>query len=212
MKVCPKCRNQYTDVSLRYCLQDGTELVTPSAEKTEQFSADEFSAADTVAVNAKPTTPEAGGDDQRNESEEAVTVVARRDQTAEERTKRRPKGKGVSGFVAGLLVGLMILGLVIFVGAAIWFLPSYFDNDPEEEFVEKPGILTREAISRISASSVRKRDGMITYSPENAIDRDDATAWCEGGRRSRQNRMDQVRVQEASKVSRVTYQARVLQE
>ncbi|QQS40760.1 MAG: hypothetical protein IPM63_15530 [Acidobacteriota bacterium] len=35
MKTCPKCRSQYTDESLTYCLQDGTPLVDASADEGE---------------------------------------------------------------------------------------------------------------------------------------------------------------------------------
>lgn len=35
MKTCPKCRSQYTDESLTYCLQDGTPLVDESPDAGE---------------------------------------------------------------------------------------------------------------------------------------------------------------------------------
>lgn len=41
MKICPKCNQTYTDVSLNYCLNDGTVLVSTSENKTaEQFRSD----------------------------------------------------------------------------------------------------------------------------------------------------------------------------
>src|SRR5438034_316482 len=47
MKRCPKCHSQYSDVTLRFCLQDGT----PLAEEVKQ------SAVDTVAF-LQPITAE----------------------------------------------------------------------------------------------------------------------------------------------------------
>ena len=41
MKICPKCNQTYNDVSLNYCLNDGTALVSTSDNKTaEQFRND----------------------------------------------------------------------------------------------------------------------------------------------------------------------------
>ena len=39
MKVCPKCRTEYTDDALQYCLQDGTPLEN-STYKTSDFNAE----------------------------------------------------------------------------------------------------------------------------------------------------------------------------
>ncbi|MFL6468169.1 MAG: hypothetical protein ACJ72Z_09465, partial [Pyrinomonadaceae bacterium] len=41
MKVCPTCRTQYTDDSLRFCLQDGSLLIAPSPGDTPTVAFDE---------------------------------------------------------------------------------------------------------------------------------------------------------------------------
>ncbi|HUF03280.1 MAG TPA: hypothetical protein VMM38_03815 [Aridibacter sp.] len=47
MKLCPKCRSQYTDETLAFCLQDGTPLVDESADEAGEPTV-AFSEIDTV--------------------------------------------------------------------------------------------------------------------------------------------------------------------
>lgn len=50
MKICPKCNQTYNDVSLNYCLNDGTVLVSTSDNKTaEQFCNDAVTANNPTA-------------------------------------------------------------------------------------------------------------------------------------------------------------------
>ncbi len=53
MKSCPTCHSQYTDDSLRFCLQDGTPLLEPTAAPTVAFSDQE------TVVATRPTSPAA---------------------------------------------------------------------------------------------------------------------------------------------------------
>ncbi|MBK9153418.1 MAG: hypothetical protein IPM25_04255 [Chloracidobacterium sp.] len=46
MKICPSCRSTYTDESLRFCLQDGTDLVSSNARG---YQTHEFVEQETVA-------------------------------------------------------------------------------------------------------------------------------------------------------------------
>lgn len=93
MRFCPTCRTQYTDDTLRFCLQDGASLI----ERTE---------SDTPTV-AFPETE---------------TVVARRQETSNvvDPARSERKGNGVAiaiGAVAGVLI---LLGLVSLVGVWIF--------------------------------------------------------------------------------------------
>ena len=174
-KICPKCRTQYTDVSLRFCLQDGAALTspTPTEEKTEQFSAEEFSAAETIAT-------EGVADTLVEEVEETVEEFPSEETIVKREVLRKGK-KQVPGFMTGLFVGLICVVGLGFIGAGIWFIPSLFQrDDPTPDFVEKRVRLGRSDIAKVTSSSTRKRDGKITYSPENAFDNDEVTAWAEG--------------------------------
>ncbi|MBK7708206.1 MAG: nuclear transport factor 2 family protein [Acidobacteria bacterium] len=55
MKTCPSCNSQYTDDTLRFCLQDGTPLVEPSGAPTIAFNEQE------TFVSARPTNPPIAG-------------------------------------------------------------------------------------------------------------------------------------------------------
>lgn len=173
MRVCPKCNTQYTDLSLRFCLQDGAALRSPTEKETEQFNADEFSAAETVAVEAPRKTLDK---DRKTTAEELVSSETLVREVPVKKEKRR------SGFLLGLAVGLALLVLTVAAGAAIWFLPFFWEDNPKPKIVDEEVSLQRADFSSVSASSTRKKDGKITYSPENAFDNDETTAWCEGVR------------------------------
>ena len=169
MKVCPKCKTQYTDLSLRFCLQDGTKLTgRGSAAKTEEFNADDFSAAETVAIEAEPTVNETEVAEPRRDQPSVPTVVF-------EKT-RVPR----SGFVVGLLIGGLVIGAVTVIGGLIWFIPGYVEPEPKPKLVEKRLKIDQKKFKDVSSSSQRRSSGEITYSARNAFDGDDRTAWCEG--------------------------------
>lgn len=99
MRICPTCRTQYTDDSLRYCLQDGATLVEQPESETP-----------TVAFN-DPDTIEAG---RRTASRSGVTTAS-----DEELTKvavgRQSRGR--SGLVVAILAVIAVLAIIVIAGA-----------------------------------------------------------------------------------------------
>ncbi len=97
MRTCPNCQSQYTDDSLRFCLQDGTPLVSPQAAPTVSFSDHE------TLVAARPTNPPFSGFERRTEP----------DLTPLPPTKSK-----------FLLVAVVVLTIVLlaFVGVGAWIV------------------------------------------------------------------------------------------
>lgn len=96
MKFCPTCRSQYTDETLRYCLQDGAELVERLASDTP-----------TVAFAESETVVRRGDDSQVTSWHvEEQTRVARKE-------SRRP-----TGVIVALAGAIVVLAVVIIGGSA----------------------------------------------------------------------------------------------
>lgn len=175
MKICPKCQTKYTDVTLKFCLQDGAELLQGADEKTEVFDADSFSDDPTVAnVSADSSGRSAGGSSDPGPS--VKTFVRERDAVQKPRV----------GFVSGLLAGVLVLGLLAAVTLAIWYVPGLLNGEPNTNanIVQKAETyrVTADAAKSVEASSVRKSEKGNLYIPENILDSDIRTAWCEGVR------------------------------
>lgn len=97
MKQCPVCKTTYTDETLRFCLNDGTNLVTSNDEvaATVQMSFDK----NPVRINVPPdSTP---------------TVFT-------PPISNQPVKKGVSPMIVGVLVSLLILVIIGFAGFAAY--------------------------------------------------------------------------------------------
>lgn len=110
MKQCPECKNTYTDESLKFCLADGTKLISLSdAEKTIAMNtADD----ETIAINAE-TDRRMRVDTSPNESPESVqTVISQKTPPPTQQATR----KGVSPAIVGVLVVLLIFVVIGFAG------------------------------------------------------------------------------------------------
>ncbi len=96
MKQCPVCKTTYTDETLRFCLNDGTNLVSlPDVAETVQMSFDK----NPVRINIPPdSTP---------------TVFT-------PPISNQPVKKGVSPAVVGILVGLLVIMIIGFAAFAAY--------------------------------------------------------------------------------------------
>ena len=115
MKQCPECKNTYTDESLKFCLADGTKLISLSdAEKTIAMNtADD----ETIAINAE-TDRRMRVDTSPNESPESVQTVISQKPSPPQQAAR----KGVSPVIVavlGLLLVAVVIGFAGFVGYTI---------------------------------------------------------------------------------------------
>jgi len=95
MRICPTCRTQYTDDTLRYCLQDGAALV-------EQLQSD----TPTVAFKKEHETVEASA---KTSSRSGVTT------SSDEELTRVAAAKKNSGRPSGLWMALVATLGVVFV-------------------------------------------------------------------------------------------------
>lgn len=175
MKICPKCHTKYTDATLKFCLQDGAELLQGADEKTEVYDSDSFSDDPTVAVASADTAGRKAGESPGSENS-VKTFVRERDAVQKPRV----------GFVSGLLAGVLILGLLSAVALAIWFVPGLLSGEPNTNanVAQEPETfrVTADTAKSVEASSVRKSEKGNLYIPENIFDSDIRTAWCEGVR------------------------------
>lgn len=96
MKQCPVCKTNYDDETLRFCLNDGTGLVTSNdVAETVQMSFDN----NPVRINIPPdSTP---------------TVFT-------PSISNPPVNKGVSPIIVGILVSLLVLVIIGFAGFAAY--------------------------------------------------------------------------------------------
>lgn len=115
MKYCPTCRTQYTDDTLRFCLQDGATLVDRIETDTP-----------TVAFPETPTVAARGVDSHvtswRNERDEEVTKVA------SAKPKERKSGIAIP-LIAAAAVVLLFFAVT---GIGLWiYLTSGRVNPPD---------------------------------------------------------------------------------
>ena len=120
MKKCPKCESVYSDVSLSFCLSDGTELKNLDSEKTQ-----EFSTSDKQRVQIDLPT---------NQSETETVIIPPASPTQNTSVVQAPQtSKGISPFIVGLLVGLLLFVTVAFAG----FIAYTFHNKNKETAQDK---------------------------------------------------------------------------
>src|SRR5258708_18944860 len=61
MKSCPKCKKEYADDSLRFCLEDGAKVVKVSQPAaTLRYSQESPALEPTIAAGNQPPSPAAG--------------------------------------------------------------------------------------------------------------------------------------------------------
>lgn len=112
MKSCPKCNNKYTDMTLRFCLQDGTELVEESADK---FTNPTVSFGETETIVSSRQTDQRIND-QLNSGEQ----FRQDDQTANS-SDLQNELKSSKPIVPVLLTVLIMLLLFGFIGIGVYF-------------------------------------------------------------------------------------------
>ncbi len=183
MKVCPKCQNKYTDVTLSYCLQDGETLDEIIDDKTLVMDADALASQKTITDNAISSS---SADSQTDESPAQQTAKNRSAETVVNSKQTTPSSaavypaapsQGTGKFVAGILIGVLLIGLL---GAGL-YAAWHFTSEPVETTVaSKTRVLSNTEEVKVTASSVREPDKGNTYSPRMAFDGNSRTAWCEG--------------------------------
>ena len=110
MKACPSCRTQYTDDTLRFCLQDGTPLIAyPDADEP---SVSQTGQEEETAVRARrhPTVAEKPVDTAwKSESQlDRVSPAA------------LPKRRASTLAIASLAAAIVLLGLAIAGAVGLW--------------------------------------------------------------------------------------------
>src|ERR1044072_8046093 len=178
MKRCPKCNRQYTDDSLRFCLEDGTSLVlTRDAEPPP-----------TEVLRPRPNVPQ---------SDPTIVAYSRPEYArAPEVETRRTHPIVIAGVVATVLLLTALVAI-----AAIYVVqhsghtnanqanagsPSPRGPTPEAtrsregDFTRTPSPNGPPLAITTSASSVRTAVQANTYYASNASDGQSNTAWIEG--------------------------------
>ncbi len=125
MKYCPKCQNNYTDETLQFCLQDGTQLISQSSEKTDMPTVS-FEGDETIISNKKrePITFELSDSEQRNWEHSQATQTS----------AIQPAQKSSNTLIAVLLTVLVMLVLFGFLSIGAWY---YFNN--QNQIAQNPG-------------------------------------------------------------------------
>ncbi len=116
MKYCPQCQTQYSDETLKFCLQDGTPLAEISSPQLNTANYDE---AETV-ISSRPTNRGSGSYQNSYETNRQSPNVAPANYADEPKKSR-----------TGLIVGLTMLAMlaVFGIGTGVWFLTR--NNQPE---------------------------------------------------------------------------------
>ena len=180
MKRCPKCHRAYEDVTLRFCLEDGSPL----------FDARDSDAPATEILPARgtPTLRSTG-----------PTVPSYQAVSGPQREIREPRASNPVLTVGVVAIVLLLLALVAIAGVFVFRQSG--EKEPEVARASTPSS-TSTAATRTgvvdanetvmpqstgaplkitsSASSVRLAVQANTYYAANAIDGKRATAWIEG--------------------------------
>lgn len=210
MKTCPQCHTKYTDDTLKFCLQDGNTLELANEDKTLVFDQESFANDKTIAENSSHKT----------ENYQGKTEQLSQQQTKEnnQETESKPKAENLSqvtierprqitetptvvsdqpstkksglGFLTGLIVGLLLIGLIGLGVLAIIFLPSLLketantntNSNQATPIPQKEKTISDSGDVKVSASSSRKPLKGNFYQPRLAFDGNSRTAWSEGSR------------------------------
>lgn len=108
MKICPKCRTEYTDDALQYCLQDGTPLID-ARNKTADFETESETVVAPKRVEPIRFDPPSSFQNYRTGEQPTEPYVI-------EREEKKSNTAAVAAL--SVLATLLIVGLV---GAGIWF-------------------------------------------------------------------------------------------
>lgn len=186
MKFCPKCKSSFTDETLKFCLQDGTQLITLSNESSsQQHTTDSNRDAPTLQMHQFAKTEEMTDDEETVERKQRISQ-----QTIPQPAQPQPR-KGNIILTLGVIVIALCLVALVLLGAA--FLAKDFlfpnknnanNNTPNTNNAntgKSPTPTPTPANQyKISASSTRAPYNGITYNPSFLIDENLSTAWIEG--------------------------------
>lgn len=143
MKQCPNCKSTYTDETLKFCLADGTNLISlDNAEKTIGMSNDE-----TIAMFSAKTTNPMRVDIQKDNPPESVATVI----SPAFSPPHQPPERKSNWAIIGILSGLLILVLLGFIGFA-----AYVFLKPESN--ENKNIAATSPTPQPSATADNKKD------------------------------------------------------
>ena len=185
MKLCPKCNRKYEDDTLKYCLEDGTELAVATRDANPPATEIMPRGGPTLKSSADPTIPsyQNAGSFRPTQTEVRATNPI---------------------LTAGVIA--IVLLLLALVGIAGFFVlrqsagneatqPNRAGSPTVRQSSTSPSPTITESSSEItssdsqtgvplkitpSASSVRLAVQTNTYYPANAIDGKRGTAWIEG--------------------------------
>jgi len=143
MKICPDCRTQYTDDSLRFCLQDGSTLVDAQSMYPSVSEPDE---AETIVSNRQETENFGSPSSQKRALE------------FERAAEQRPKSNTSRVVLGTALVTLLFLGTV----AAIWL----YVNRGEEATVQNTDISSANRNDERSIDSNSGIQPSVTATPK----------------------------------------------
>ncbi len=120
MKICPKCQNKYTDTTLKFCLQDGTELIGGISESDSNPTVS-FEDSETLVSDrsAEQITQVRGNSGEGNWNDSQATRVSN--------VPYEPKSS--NALVAVLLTVLIMLVLFSVIGVGAYL---YFNQDKPE--------------------------------------------------------------------------------
>lgn len=149
MKSCPVCRNQYTDPTLRFCLQDGASLV---ALEEPQSAVETIAFANPVTVEKIQPTAEMN-----------FFAAPPDDQTRnfQDRERNAPLAAKKSG---SRLIWLMVLPIFLFCGAlgvGGWFYLAKQKNMVASKTIDDPAVpadARKNAPSEIQKSPAEKSE------------------------------------------------------
>lgn len=199
MKTCPQCRTKYTDDTLKFCLQDGSRLLEISEEKTEVFDQEAFANEKTIAENVSDQTQNYTGKTEemnfRQTNEKTIasndltinqsgneTVTRQRNPIQTDYSDETPNTKKSSGFLVGILIGLLLIGITTFGVLAFMLLPEMLADNSNVANTNSTNekIISDSEVVKVSASSSRRSEKGNFYMPELAFDGNSRTAWAEG--------------------------------
>jgi len=168
MKLCPKCKSNYTDDTLSFCLQDGAQLIaltneplsSQSSRKT-LFSKD----APTIPMHQMQTL-ELSEDETTVESKRPIVI-----------TEQQRKSSPI--LIIGVVVIALCLVALVGIGAVFLAKDFLFSNQNNQKNENKLPVVQLKI--KASASSTREDFKGINYAPPLTVDGDLTTAWIEGG-------------------------------
>ncbi|HYY56271.1 MAG TPA: discoidin domain-containing protein [Pyrinomonadaceae bacterium] len=199
MKRCPTCQSTYTDDSLRFCLQDGAQLVR-AGEAPSSFDPDATLREDFVERNDRPPPTEILdariAPTARMRSPAPTEVVNRRATRHGPQQNIAPAPESsMTAIKAAVIVLAVLLPIVAGLGLWLWLRSSGESNRnaAASENDRRAGNENGGAYSnrngptsappgRITATASSTRPPLAgnTYEPANALDGRLMTAWVEG--------------------------------